>query len=56
MNDLENAEIAYATNMLGNPSLHPMITKNVECKTLANTIVKNLQRAIEKPTIEVVPS
>ena len=50
MNDLATAEIAYATIMLGKPSRHPMIMKKVECKMLANTTVKNLQRQIEKPT------
>ena len=33
-----------------------MIMKKVECKILANTIVKNLQRQIEKPTTETLSS
>ena len=52
MNDLENAEMAYATSMLGNPLLEPMMTKNVECAMLASTKVRNLQREDEKPTMD----
>ena len=53
MNDLANAETAYATIMLGKPSLQPMMMKKVEWRILARTIVKNLHRAMEKPMIEV---
>ena len=38
--------------MLGNPLLLPMIMKNVECRMLARTRVKNLQRDVEKPMID----
>ena len=53
MNDRENAEMAYATSILGNPLLLPMIMKKVEWETLMRASVRKRHLCIENPSTDV---